>query len=63
MPLSVAQLENLNVQLLVAQIFHVCIKNIQGYVKKIAKSLHIVYNMSKKVKNFDILDDTSKGVL
>ncbi len=38
-------------------------KNIQGYVKKVAKSLHIVYNMSKKVRNFDMLGDTNKGVV
>ena len=27
------------------------------------KSLHIMYNMSKKVKKFDILDDKNSGVL
>ncbi len=30
-------------------------KNIQGYVKKIAKSLHIGDVVLKKVRNFDML--------
>ena len=48
------------VQLPVAQIFHVFIKNIQGYVKKMAKSLHIVDDMSKKMRNFDVFDEKNK---
>lgn len=51
------------VQLPVAQIFHVFIKNIQGYVKKMAKSLHIVDVVLKKVRNFDVLSDKNRGDL
>ena len=32
-----------------------CVWFIQGYVKKMVKSLHVVDDMSKKVGNFDML--------
>lgn len=43
--------------------YHQNLRFAQLYVKKIAKSLHIVYNMLKKVRNFDMLGDTNSGVL
>lgn len=50
-------------QPIVAQIFHVFIKNIQGYVKKIAKFLHVGDDMSKKVKNLDMFGKKNKFLI
>lgn len=43
--------------------YHQNLRFAQRYVKKMVKSLHIMYNMSKKVRNFDILGDINKGDL